>query len=523
MILRNSFPLVKFYECSKSIITYNGRIQHHNIKKSVSSVYEYHQQRNNSSSDNSHALQYLETWVGAKPSNQKTTSNSTSSPTISPSPMQVTGSSYILPTIRLPKTISSSKELNAQLESFLDDSNRNTPHAIRSMLKPKSVIPSPSSPSIIGDKQKIMTWRVPIILDLKAFQHDGSPHYKPPLDGFVKSIVNVLDEWGITVIGVCNIQQDENRDVSIVEQVVNLGLPVLMSKVGRTLGGTLNKNGSSNVNHVNGGNSDDVTSKSFGIEELVQVVTKQYMDNMSLFPEEDEIKAVKETPGKETAVIKETNDKSPSRFQDDLDDDESISSLHPEEIEEMSFRQLQKECKSRKLGAVGSSDVLRQRLLDHSIVATYGLEEGSEKKDVPLSSIDKSEKDETDDKNDSVPTIVPPVAAKVYKGNVRSGQQVASDEPNQSLIVIGNVSSGGEVMSDGDLYVYGALRGRALAGLSKNNNDSKIFASRFDAELVCIGDHFTTIDSITELGLKSTNGAMVSIDEDKASLEFTKF
>lgn len=68
-------------------------------------------------------------------------------------------------------------------------------------------------------------------------------------------------------------------------------------------------------------------------------------------------------------------------------------------------------------------------------------------------------------------------------------------------------------MSDHDIYVYGTLRGRALVGLSaKYNSDdydddndvtkekkasmqhTKIFASRFDAELVCIGSYFTTID-----------------------------
>ena len=48
---------------------------------------------------------------------------------------------------------------------------------------------------------------------------------------------------------------------------------------------------------------------------------------------------------------------------------------------------------------------------------------------------------------------------RVYEGHVRSGQQVSSNE-NGSLIIIGNVSSGGEVVADGDIHVYGKLRGR---------------------------------------------------------------
>ncbi|CAM9654476.1 unnamed protein product, partial [Sphacelaria rigidula] len=38
-------------------------------------------------------------------------------------------------------------------------------------------------------------------------------------------------------------------------------------------------------------------------------------------------------------------------------------------------------------------------------------------------------------------------------------------------------------MADGDIHVYGTLRGRALAGLS-GNTSAKIFSTRFDAELV---------------------------------------
>lgn len=79
----------------------------------------------------------------------------------------------------------------------------------------------------------------------------------------------------------------------------------------------------------------------------------------------------------------------------------------------------------------------------------------------------------------------------VYEGSVRSGQQVYAE--GTSLVVIGAVSSGGEVMADGDIHVYGTLRGRALAGLS-GSKSAKIFATRFDAELVGVGDTFTTCD-----------------------------
>ncbi|CBJ32744.1 conserved unknown protein [Ectocarpus siliculosus] len=101
----------------------------------------------------------------------------------------------------------------------------------------------------------------------------------------------------------------------------------------------------------------------------------------------------------------------------------------------------------------------------------------------------------------------------VYQGSVRSGQQVFAE--GTSLVVLGAVSSGGEVMADGDIHVYGTLRGRALAGLS-GNKSAKIFATRFDAELVGVGETFTTLDSPESLaGLVVDTPTNVCLRENK--------
>lgn len=121
-----------------------------------------------------------------------------------------------------------------------------------------------------------------------------------------------------------------------------------------------------------------------------------------------------------------------------------------------------------------------------------------------------------DDNDASVPS--PQGGTYVYHGSVRTGQQVVAQQ-NQSLIVIGSVNSGGEVMSDRDIFVFGKLRGRALAGLASTEKDeesARIFASSFDAELICIGDTFTTVDSVSELGLdKPGEAAMVTLDSNR--------
>ena len=52
---------------------------------------------------------------------------------------------------------------------------------------------------------------------------------------------------------------------------------------------------------------------------------------------------------------------------------------------------------------------------------------------------------------------------KIVHGSVRTGQQVYAQK--RSLVVLGAVHSGAEVLSDGSIFVMGKLGGRALAGI----------------------------------------------------------
>ncbi len=56
-------------------------------------------------------------------------------------------------------------------------------------------------------------------------------------------------------------------------------------------------------------------------------------------------------------------------------------------------------------------------------------------------------------------------------------------------VVTAAVSPGAEIMADGNIHVYGALRGRALAGAG-GDAEARIFCSRFEAELVSIAGHY---------------------------------
>jgi septum site-determining protein MinC len=76
---------------------------------------------------------------------------------------------------------------------------------------------------------------------------------------------------------------------------------------------------------------------------------------------------------------------------------------------------------------------------------------------------------------------------------IRSGQSVIF--PYGDITVLGAVSSGAEVVAGGSIHVYGALRGRAMAG-SMGNAKARIFCSRNEAELISIDGYYRTAEEM---------------------------
>lgn len=74
---------------------------------------------------------------------------------------------------------------------------------------------------------------------------------------------------------------------------------------------------------------------------------------------------------------------------------------------------------------------------------------------------------------------------------VRSGQQIVSKEGD--LVITASVSHGAELLADGNIHVYGALRGRALAGIA-GDKQARIFCQSLDAELVAIAGFYCLSD-----------------------------
>jgi len=86
-----------------------------------------------------------------------------------------------------------------------------------------------------------------------------------------------------------------------------------------------------------------------------------------------------------------------------------------------------------------------------------------------------------------------PVPALLHAQPVRSGQRLYGRD--RDLVVMATVGAGAEVMADGCVHVYGALRGRAMAGC-RGEITARVFCQEFRAELVAIAGVFRVFETI---------------------------
>jgi septum site-determining protein MinC len=82
---------------------------------------------------------------------------------------------------------------------------------------------------------------------------------------------------------------------------------------------------------------------------------------------------------------------------------------------------------------------------------------------------------------------------RIINHPVRSGQQIYAADGD--LIVLGTVSAGAELIADGNIHIYGTLRGRALAGV-KGDIETWIFCHSLEAELISIAGRYRISEQI---------------------------
>lgn len=88
-----------------------------------------------------------------------------------------------------------------------------------------------------------------------------------------------------------------------------------------------------------------------------------------------------------------------------------------------------------------------------------------------------------------------PVArpSRVITTPIRGGQQVYAQ--GGDLIVLAPVSAGAELLADGNIHIYGPMRGRALAGI-KGDRNARIFCQQLGAELLSIAGQYKVAEDL---------------------------
>lgn len=110
------------------------------------------------------------------------------------------------------------------------------------------------------------------------------------------------------------------------------------------------------------------------------------------------------------------------------------------------------------------------------------------------------------------PAVAP--AAMIINRPLRSGQRVYARDTD--LIVIGMVSQGAEVIADGNIHVYGPLRGKAMAG-ARGDATARIFTTQLDPELLAIAGVYRVIEARLDPSLHKQS-VIVRLEGDSLKL-----
>lgn len=78
-----------------------------------------------------------------------------------------------------------------------------------------------------------------------------------------------------------------------------------------------------------------------------------------------------------------------------------------------------------------------------------------------------------------------------HEGVVRSGQTIFAK--NKTLVILGSVRNGAEIIADGDIFVFGKIEGKAIAGAS-GLSDKIIVALKINPFLISIGGSYKTFE-----------------------------
>lgn len=106
------------------------------------------------------------------------------------------------------------------------------------------------------------------------------------------------------------------------------------------------------------------------------------------------------------------------------------------------------------------------------------------------------------------------IQTTVINKPIRSGQQFYAKQAN--LVLLAPVSHGAEVLADGYIHAYGALRGRVIAGAA-GDTSSQIFCHKLEAELIAIAGFYKLLEeSITA---PANSILQINLEDEKINIQ----
>lgn len=187
------------------------------------------------------------------------------------------------------------------------------------------------------------------------------------------------------------------------------------------------------------------------------------------------------------------------------------------DIDRSQLRELVDQLGKRNVRIMGIEGA-RQSLLGADLPPA--MTDGRPAADYEAKMAEQAEKSETPEAEAAAETVITaePLATKatpsiVVTQPVRSGQSLFF--PEGDVTIIGSVASGAEVVAGGSIHIYGALRGRAMAGTT-GNASARIFCRKLEAELIAIDGFYKTADDM-EQNLRG-KAVQIWLDQDQLKI-----
>ncbi len=184
--------------------------------------------------------------------------------------------------------------------------------------------------------------------------------------------------------------------------------------------------------------------------------------------------------------------------------DEDSEEDTPKERREVSLVSLVNALDELKLVPVGVRN-LREARRQEARAAGLGVLRGSSKRapkprteaaaEQPEPKANEAEADRRSGAERRKEASAPQPTSLVLKLPLRSGQVVYAEQCD--AVALSSVNAGAELIADGNIHVYGALRGRALAG-AHGNEEARIFVRSLEADLVAIAGCYLRADELPE-------------------------